>query len=161
LVLLDDRPVRLPGETPFEACDLFTDDGRLVFGKMKGRSSTFSHLCTQADTTAEMFLQHAPARDELLVRIAERARTRACEDAALNVATALEDRRPDTVTVTLLLLGPWRQRDLTTLPLVSRMRLRRTAARIKALGYRFEVAAPSTETAEGRARRRHGPHGER
>jgi hypothetical protein len=44
----------------FEACDLFAGDGRLVFGTMKGRSSTFSHLCTQADTAAEMFLQHAP-----------------------------------------------------------------------------------------------------
>ena len=68
---------------------------------MKGRSSTFSHLCTQADTAAEMFLQHAPARDELLVRIAERAQNSACEDAALNVTAALEDRRPDAVTVTL------------------------------------------------------------
>lgn len=144
--------------TPFEACDLFADDGRLVFGKMKGRSSTFSHLCAQAVTAAEMFLQHAPARDELLERISERARTTACEDAVLRVAAALEDRRPDAVTVTLLLLGPWRRPDLTTLPLVSRVRLRRTAARITALGYRFDVAAPRTETVGGRRYR--GPRGE-
>jgi uncharacterized protein (TIGR04141 family) len=145
LVMLDDTPIQLPGETPFEACDLFADDGRLVFAKQKGRSSTFSHLCTQAEVAAEMFLQHGAARDELLVRIADRAKSVAVEDAALAVTTALERRSPDTVTITLLLLGPWRQRDLTTLPLVSRVRLRRAAARIRNLGYRFEVAVPVVE----------------
>jgi uncharacterized protein (TIGR04141 family) len=145
LVMLDDRPVQLRGETPFEACDLFADDGRLVFAKQKGRSSTFSHLCTQAEVAAEMFLQHGPARDELLTRIADRAKSVTMEDSALGVATALERRSPDTVTVTLLLLGPWRRLDLTTLPLVSRVRLRRAALRITNLGYRFEVAVPATE----------------
>ena len=66
------------------------------------------------------------------------------EDAALAVTTALERRSPDTVTITLLLLGPLRQRDLTTLPPASRVRLRRAAARVRNLGYRFEVAAPVT-----------------
>jgi hypothetical protein len=55
---------------------------------------------------------------------------------------ALESRRPDSVTVTRLLLGAWRRRDVTTLPLVSRIRLQRAADRISALGYRFEVASP-------------------
>jgi uncharacterized protein (TIGR04141 family) len=145
LVMLDDTPIQLPGETPFEACDLSADGGRLVFAKQKGRSSTFSHLCTQAEVAAEMFLQHALARDVLLTRIADRAKSSAMEDAARAVTTALERRTPDTVTITLLLLGPWRQRDLTTLPLVSRVRLRRAAARVRNLGYRFEVAAPVTE----------------
>jgi hypothetical protein len=94
---------------------------------------------------AEMFLQHAPARDVLLTRIPDRAKSSAMEDAALAVTAALERRSPDSVIITLLLLGPWHQRDLTTLPLVSRVRLRRAAARVTNLGYRFEVAAPVTE----------------
>lgn len=143
LVMLDDIPIRLPGETPFEACDLFTDDGRLVFAKQKGRSSTFSHLCTQAEAAAELFLRDGRARDELLSRIADRAPSSTIEDAALSVTAALERRDTDAVTITLLLLGPWRQRDLTTLPLVSRVRLRRAASRVTNLGYRFEVAAPA------------------
>ena len=62
----------------------------------------------------------------------------------------LERRLADAVTITLVLLGPWRKRDLATLPLVSRVRLRRAAVPIRALGYRFEVAAPDTETVGGR-----------
>jgi uncharacterized protein (TIGR04141 family) len=103
------------------------------------------HLCTQAEVAAEMFLQHAPARDALLTRVADRATSRAIEDAVVAVAAALERRQPDRVTVTLLLLGPWRTRDLNTLPLVSRVRLRRAAAHLRNLGYHFEVAAPVIE----------------
>ncbi len=58
LLMLDQDKIHLPGETSFEVCDLFTDDGRLVFGKLKGKSSQFSHLCTQAETSAEMLLMH-------------------------------------------------------------------------------------------------------
>lgn len=145
LVLLDDTPIRLPGEHPFEACDLFADDGRLVFAKLKGPSSTFSHLCTQAEVAAEMFLQHAAAREALLARVADRTTSPTVEDAILAVTTALERRDPDAVTVTLLLLGPWRRRDVTTLPLVSRVRLRRAATRLRTMGYRFEVAVPVIE----------------
>ena len=58
LALLDDQPIRLPAQTPFEARDLISDDRRLIFAKPKGRSSTFGHLCTQAEVAAEMFLRH-------------------------------------------------------------------------------------------------------
>ena len=53
LALLDDQPIRLP-PTQFEACDLISDDGRLIFAKLKGRSSTFSHLFTQAEVAADV-----------------------------------------------------------------------------------------------------------
>lgn len=142
LALLDDQPIRLPGQTPFEACDLISDDGRLVFAKQKGRSSTFSHLCTQAEVAAEMFLRHGPARDQLLDRVAACRAGPALESAAEDAMAALESRQPDAVTITLLLLGSWRKRDVATLPLVSRIRMQRAADRIASLGYRFEVASP-------------------
>jgi uncharacterized protein (TIGR04141 family) len=142
LALLDQRNIYLPNQSPFEPCDLLTDDGRLVFAKLKGRSSTFSHLCAQAESAAEMFLRHPAARDQLLDRVAEAGSTTEIETAATTAMAALEDRRPNTVVVTLLLLGTWRKIDLKTLPLVSRLRLRRTFDRITDLGYRFEVASP-------------------
>lgn len=142
LALLDQRNIYLPDQSPFEPCDLLTDDGRLVFAKLKGRSSTFSHLCAQAESAAEMFLRHSDARDELLERVAESGTTVEVETAATVAMAALEDRRPNTVIVTLLLLGTWRKVDLKTLPLVSRLRLRRTFDHVTDLGYRFEVAAP-------------------
>jgi uncharacterized protein (TIGR04141 family) len=150
LALLDRHNIELDGQTPFEPCDLFSDDGRLVFAKVKGRSSTFSHLCTQAETAAEMFLQHPAARDALLDKITAHGSGDAIEAAAIDTLAALEDRRSEAVTVTLLLLGTWRERDVRTLPLVSRLRLRRAANRVTALGYRFEVASPETDIAVGR-----------
>ena len=89
-----------------------------------------------------MFLRHAPARDQLLDLVVVCRARPVLEDAAAEAMAALESRRPDSVTITLLLLGSWRRRDVTTLPLVSRIRLQRAADRISALGYRFEIASP-------------------
>jgi uncharacterized protein (TIGR04141 family) len=152
MIVLDRRNIELAGQTPFEPCDLFTDDCRLVFAKVKGRSSTFSHLCTQAEVAAEMFLQHAAARDALLDKIAAQNPADAIEHAAMDTLAALELRRSEAVTITLLLLGTWRKRDVRTLPLVSRLRLRRAANRVTALGYRFEVASPDLDVTVGRPR---------
>ncbi|PZS20885.1 MAG: hypothetical protein DLM60_07980 [Pseudonocardiales bacterium] len=152
MVVLDRRNIELAGQTPFEPCDLFTDDGRLVFAKVKGRSSTFSHLCTQAEVAAELFLQHAAARDALLDRIAAQSPGDAIERAAMDTLAALEGRRSEAVTITLLFLGTWRKRDVRTLPLVSRLRLRRAANWVTALGYRFEVASPDVDITVERRR---------
>lgn len=152
LAMLDQRNITLEGQTAFEPCDLITDDGRLVFAKLKGPSATFSHLCTQAEASAAMFLRHAAARDALLDKVAEAGAPRAVEVAATDAMLALEKRQPDCVTVTLLLLGGWRRKDLRSLPLLSRLRLQRAADAITDLGYRFEVASPDVEL------RRQGHH---
>ncbi|GAA3827307.1 hypothetical protein [Amycolatopsis tucumanensis] len=62
------------------------------------------------------------------------------ETAATTGMAALEDRRPTTVIVTLLLIGTWRKIGLKTLPRESRLPLRRTFERITDPGYWFEVA---------------------
>jgi uncharacterized protein (TIGR04141 family) len=143
LALLDQRNIYLPNETPFEPCDLFSDDGRLVYAKLKGPSSTFSHLCTQAEAAAEMLLRHPAARDALLDRVAESRTTEAVEMAATEAMAALEAGRRNVVRITLLLLGAWRgEPNIKRLPLVSRLRLRRTAQHLADLGLGFEVAVP-------------------
>lgn len=142
LLLVDDDPIRLPGETPFEVCDLLTDDRRLVFAKLKGRSSLFSHLATQVETSAEVLSRSPEARAAFLNTIRRLTADPALLDSAERIAAALAAHRPDEVTLTLLLLGSWKERTLSALPLVSRLRLRRTAQKIAALGYRLEIAAP-------------------
>lgn len=142
LVMLDDVPIRLEGQSPFEVCDLFADDRRLVFGKLKGRSAPFSHLCTQAETAAQMLLRHEPARAAFRERVVAATTNAAVHAAADEVCASLETRRPAEVTITLLLLGTWQERAATSLPLVSRMRLRKAYEQITGLGYRLELAAP-------------------
>ncbi len=142
LVMLDDAPIRLAGQSPFEVCDLFSDDRRLVFGKLKGRSAPFSHLCTQAETAAQMLQRHEPARAAFLERTVAATTNSVIHAAAEQVCASLKARRPDEVTITLLLLGTWKERAATSLPLVSRMRLRKAYEQITSLGYRLELAAP-------------------
>jgi len=149
ILMLDQRNIYLEDQTPFEPCDLLTTDKRLVFAKVKGRSSTFSHLCKQAELAAEMFVQHPLARDALYERIAEKNPNNRISDAATELLVSLEKREPRAVTVTLLLLGTWRARDLRTLPLLSRLCLRRTAYRLAGLGYKVEVASPDTNARRG------------
>ena len=153
LALLDQRNITLEGQTAFEPCDLITDDGRLVFAKLKGPSATFSHLCAQAEASAAMFLRHAGARDALLDKVADSGASRAVEAAATEAMLALEKREPDSVTVTLLLLGGWKRKDLRSLPLLSRLRLQRAADAITDLGYHFEVASPDAEIRRRQHRR--------
>jgi len=40
VAVLDTSQIRLPGQTAFEPCDIVTDDGRLVFGKVRALRRT-------------------------------------------------------------------------------------------------------------------------
>lgn len=142
LALLDRRNITLHGQSPFEPCDMISDDARLVFAKLKGRSPSFTYLCTQAEAAAAMFLRHAAARDALLEKVAASGASAAVEESATDAMVALENRQPRRVIVTLLLLGSWKRRDVRSLPLLSRLRLQRAADTITDLGYGFEIASP-------------------
>jgi uncharacterized protein (TIGR04141 family) len=71
LAVLDRQNITLPRQTPFEPCDLVTDGGVLVCAKPKGRSSHFSHLATQAVTSAAMLRNVPAARLAFLNRVRE------------------------------------------------------------------------------------------
>lgn len=143
LAKIDLRDIRLPGETAFETCDLFSDDMRLIYAKIKGPTSRFSHLCTQAETAATVFNRSASARQQLMERVGDATGRIAIREAADRVAGALASGRAKEVTVTPLLLGSWRTRTLRTLPLASKQRLRSLAMQLRSLGYRLEVASPA------------------
>jgi uncharacterized protein (TIGR04141 family) len=123
-------------------CDLVSAEPRLVFAKIKGRSSLFSHLCTQAETAAEMLKRSAAAREQLVERVARAGARPEIRRGVDRAVAELAAGHAGGITITLLLLGSWRDHGLRSLPLVSRVRLQRCAQRIEVLGYRFEVARP-------------------
>jgi len=139
------RNITLPGQTPFEPCDLVTDDGTLTFAKLKGRSSTFSHLCSQVIAATEMLIQEPAARDALVRRVAEATDNPKIRDVVAEGVARLAARQPNSFQLCLLLLGTWKgQPDVRHLPLVSRLILRKTVERLTAYGFDVEFASPAT-----------------
>lgn len=144
LAVLDRLNVKLPGESVFEACDVLTDEGTLVFAKIKGRSSTFSHLCTQAVVSAEMLVREPQVRVQLLTRAIDAKAPQTILDAVEDRLGRLEEREQGCLTVCLLLLGTWRgEPSARSLPLVSRLILQKTWQRITEHGFEFQLASPA------------------
>jgi hypothetical protein len=169
LALLDRQNITLPGQTPFEPCDLVTDGGVLVCAKTKGRSSHFSHLNTQAVTSAAMLRNVPAARDAFLDRVrAAKGSTPAVESAVRDRLDAMARGVPEALTVCLLVLGKWSGTpDVLSLPLQSRISLRSAVRDLWNLGLRVEFATASPPRTPvpvqrcggpaGRSRRQPGP----
>jgi uncharacterized protein (TIGR04141 family) len=143
LAVLDRLNVKLPGESAFEACDLLTNEGTLVFAKMKGRSATFSHLCTQAVVSAEMLVREPQVRIELLSRAMDANAGHEILDAVQDRLGRLEAREQGCMKICLLVLGTWNSEpNVRSLPLVSRLLLQKTWQRISGHGFDLELASP-------------------
>ncbi len=143
VAVMDQRNINLEGETPFEPCDIVTDDGLLVFAKLKGKSSLFSHLCTQAVSAAELLSRVPDARAQFLDRLVEATTNSSILDSVTDELEKLERHEPG-VRLCLMLLGTWRggRPDVRKLPLISRLILYKTAQRISAAGYVLELCSP-------------------
>lgn len=143
LAVLDRKNIYLPHQTAFEPCDVVTDRGDLVFVKMKGRSATFSHLCTQAVASADILFRERSSHTLLVDELTSVTNNDKIHDAVMNRLSDLENGRPGSLTLCLLLLGTWRgEPDIRKLPLVSRLILYKTFQRISAYGFRLELASP-------------------
>jgi uncharacterized protein (TIGR04141 family) len=141
--VLDRLNVKLSGESAFEDCDLSTDHGRLVFAKIKGRSATFGHLCTQAVVSAEMLVREPRVRIELLSRAMDANAGHEILDAVQHRLGQLEAREQGCLKICLLLLGTWNSEPrVRPLPLVSRLLLQKTWQRISGHGFDLELASP-------------------
>jgi uncharacterized protein (TIGR04141 family) len=135
---LDAKPVRIPGETTFEACDLVRATGALIHVKRKGRSSTLSHLFMQAANSCEL-LRRSPEAQELFQKLlAEHSRSpQLLARVQALIAEATQNRRE--MEVVFVFLGDWKGRSITSLPLFSRVSLVNEARRVRGLGYRLTV----------------------
>lgn len=120
--LLDKNLLNVPGQTKFEPCDLLSADGRLMHVKRKTRSSTMSHVMTQALVSTRMLRNDANARqqlDDLLV-------------ATTPAPPQIQDMRDHcasfggsiTGSVEIVIVGRWNGiPDVTQLPLLTKLAL--------------------------------------
>lgn len=159
LAELDERNIRLPGQTPFEPCDLVTDGGTLVFAKPKGKSSHFSHLGTQAAASIAVLRNVPAARDAFLQRVREATTSipngGVIERAVTDRIDLLAGGVPEAITVCFLVLGTWRGTpDIRALPLQSRIMLRGAVRQMQNLGCRVEFALPRLDVPRPPAQRR-------
>jgi len=121
-VLLDKQLVRLPGETPFEPCDVLSADGRFMHVKRKTGSATMSHVVAQALASTQLLRTNSDARDLLdaTLRGAKPAPARLTE---LRDHCASFASRP-TGEVDVVIIGTWRGApDASQLPLLTRISL--------------------------------------
>lgn len=120
--LLDKKLLRLPGETPFEPCDLLSADGKLMHVKRKTGSATMSHVMTQALASTRLLRGEAGARkrlDEVLVAAKPvHPKLAAMRKHCASFAGAASG------SVEIVIAGEWKgSPDITQLPLLTRIAL--------------------------------------
>lgn len=122
-----------------EAADLLASEGAIIHVKRKGKSSVLSHLFFQAGNSADLLRRSVDARTQLLDLVANSD----CSDKLRNAITAAFGD-PLGSEVTFAILGDWRDRDATALPLFSKISLVQAARRIRQLGYRPTISLVSS-----------------
>lgn len=135
--VLDGMLITPPNRTPFEPADLVHRTGALIYAKRKGRSSALSYLFVQASVSCQMLGEPDVVR-ELRTLIDENApdQIRASITEAL---AALDQTRPD-LPVVLAILGDWRNKSVSSLPLIAKIELRATIRTVVQLGFRPHLA---------------------
>lgn len=136
--VLDRALIRLPGESPVEACDLIDREVRLVHLKRKGKSSVFSHLCFQASNSCQLLRRSEEAREQLVSLVRESGAASTLVDEALGRLAALGQSAE--FEVVFGILGKWANRGLKNLPLHSKISLMQTVRRVTELGFVAKAA---------------------
>lgn len=132
-VLLDRRMVTIEGYGKFEACDLYREAGcraELVHVKCGTDSARLSHLFNQGGNSAEILISSQAARNDFKVMMPEGRYTNSC-------LARIEEKQFKILFVILT------QKDITqkesNLPFFSRVSLRYTARRLRAMGVGLAV----------------------
>jgi uncharacterized protein (TIGR04141 family) len=137
-IVLDRQLLRVEGESGVEACDLVSASGALIHVKRKGKSSTLSHLFLQVTNSCELLRRSGEANRQLSELVAANAAT---PDLAEKVRAIHDSRiRGLGLEVVFAFMGDWRGRDITSLPLFSRISLVQEARRVANLGFDPTIA---------------------
>jgi uncharacterized protein (TIGR04141 family) len=118
-----------------EVCDILTDAGRFIHVKMRGSSSTLSHLFTQGTNSGERLLLDPDFRGKTRTLI---------EGIDSNYTSVIPIDRPDNPAdfeVTFAVVTRSTRKTPLTLPFFSVVSLRAAAQRLQAFGFRVTVAA--------------------
>ncbi len=131
---MDRRLVYDDGPDSMEVCDVLTPAGGLIHVKMRGSSSTLSHLFSQGVNSAERLLQDADFRQRMRAVVEE-------IDPALTAL--IPDGRPDPADheITFVVITRSIRETPLTLPFFSVISLRAAARTLENFGFRVSVAA--------------------
>lgn len=138
-VCTDGALVKLDGETPFEAADLIHVSGALIHAKRKSRSSSLSYLFLQASRACRLLSQVPTACEKVRTLAGAAAQSEALAEQFRDALQALDARPPD-LEVVLAILGDWRDRGLTNLPLIAKLALAESITEIGLYGFRPTIA---------------------
>lgn len=142
-VLLDRQLIELPNEFGIEASDLVSATGALVHVKRKGKSSVLSHLFLQAANSCELLRRSPIAREQLLTLVREHAHNDHIA-ASVEAAYVQAEKRDGEIEVAFAFLGDWKGRDITSLPLFSRISMISEIRRVSSLGFKPTAALISS-----------------
>jgi uncharacterized protein (TIGR04141 family) len=135
--ILDRQLIRPPNRTPFQAADLIHRTGALVHAKRKGRSSALSYLFVQASMSCEMLGEPGVVAE--LKTMIDKFAPDQVRSAIAGALSALDQTRPD-LPLVLAILGDWKDKAVSSLPLIAKIELRATVRTIEQLGFRPHLA---------------------
>jgi uncharacterized protein (TIGR04141 family) len=123
------------GPDKMEVCDVLTKGGRFIHVKMRGSSSTLSHLFTQGTNSGERLLTDKSFRKKA------RALIGGIDPAYADVIPAKRPDDPTKFEVTFAVVTRSKRKTPLTLPFFSVISLRAAAQRLQAFGFKVTVAA--------------------
>lgn len=133
---LDKHLIYDGGPDKMEVCDILTSDGRFIHVKLRGSSSTLSHLFTQGTNTAERLL----ALDGDFRQKARTMITDLDSDYA-DVIPLDRPKNPADYEMTFAVITRSKRKTPLTLPFFSVISLRAAAQRLGAFGIPVSIAA--------------------
>lgn len=143
-LLLDQRTVRIPERTTaVEVADLLAANKQLIHVKRHLRSAGLSHLFSQASVSSELLVASAKFRKAVEKKVKEECKQQKKQNNGIH-NDFKNDFSSGEWTVTLAVVGPWKDRSLKeALPFFSKVNLRNCVRQLRSMGY--EVAFERVE----------------
>jgi uncharacterized protein (TIGR04141 family) len=133
---LDKHLIYDGGPDKMEVCDILTSDGRFIHVKLRGSSSTLSHLFTQGTNTAERLLaSDGDFRQKARTMIAD------LDPNYADVIPLDRPKNPADYEMTFAVVTRSKRKTPLTLPFFSVISLRAAAQRLGAFGLPVSIAA--------------------
>lgn len=132
---LDKHLIYDGGPDKMEVCDILTKEGRFIHVKLRGSSSTLSHLFTQGTNSAERLLVDGDFRQKARAMISD------VDPTFVEVVPQDRPKSPADHEVTFAVVTRSKRETPLTLPFFSVISLRAAAQRLTAFGFRVTIAA--------------------
>ena len=132
---LDKKLIYDGGPDKMEVCDILTSEGRFIHVKLRGSSSTLSHLFSQGMNSAERLLADGDFREKARAMIAD------LDPAYADVIPTDRPKSADEHEITFAVVTRSERETPLTLPFFSVISLSVAAKRLRAFGFPVSIAA--------------------